>query len=211
MRRNQKAVSLFEHVRGFSTVNLDASSATGFLAKYLHQYGCVEQQRFSSLDLALGYIIPLKSFATRFLILGLNGMSVIVSDMKSDNAYVDAYAICRLANCDGIGVFSQSERRELFVCKRGKKVRQVQSLQDGDKWYFREEGPLQIFEDAQEYRRKRKRERLSIKALAMYYQSFTGFAMPDWKNQMFSEMFGLERSTKELKVPLVRFETMHDV
>lgn len=203
--------SFAAHLKGFSAVNLNAENTADALEERLRKYGTVGRSSFSKLSDALNYVVPVKSFTTRFLVLGLSEWSIILCDMRGENCYVDAYAISRVRHCRGIGLFLRDERRELHLFEEGKKVRQVQSLRDGDAWYYREEGALQKFEDPNEYLRIKKQDRLSVDATRRYFEAYTTLAVPDWKNLKFANMLGLERNTKDLRVPITEFETIMDI
>jgi hypothetical protein len=205
------AVSVTEHLKGFSAVCLPADAAALALSKVLQGFGPADVSRFDTFSEALSFLLPVKSFTTRYLVLGLDGWSVLLTDMRDENCYVDAYAISRATRCNAIGLYLREERRELHVFQRGQKVRQVQSLRDVERWYFREEGQLQPFESPTEYLRRRKEDRLSLAALRSYFEAYTGLSVPDWKGTCFSMALGLERCTKEVQVPIVRFETLQDL
>lgn len=208
---SQSTISLTEHLKGFSAVNLNADAAAVALQENLRQLGPVRQSHFANLPDALNYLLPIKSFTTRYLVLGLGDWSLILTDMRGANCYVEAYAISRRRLRNAIGVFLQQERREFQLCEDGRKVRQVQSLRDGERWYYREEGPLQAFEEPEECLRKKKQDRLSVDALQHYFQIYTGLNVPNWKNTRFTPIIGLERSTKDLRVQLSEFETVEDL
>ena len=200
-----------EHLNGFSAVNLDAEAATVALQENLRQFGPVRRSSFASFREALDYLIPLKSFTTRYLVLGQAEWSIVLTDMRGENCYVEAYAISRATFRNAMGLFLHQERREFQLFENGQKVREIQSLWDGDRWYYREEGSLQPFEDPQECLRRKKQERLSVQALRRYFQIYTGQIVPDWINSNFTPIFGLERSTKDLRVQLCEFETEQDL
>src|SRR4030095_14277743 len=98
--------------------------------------------------------------------------------MHRENCSVEAYAISRATGCNAIGLFLQENRRELHIFEEGRALREVQSLFDGDRWYYRETGPLQPFEDIAEYTRKKKRDRLQVNTLRGYFETYTGLMMP---------------------------------
>jgi hypothetical protein len=204
----QQAISIMDHLKGFSAININADAATTALQEVLLRFGPVSKSRLTIFQDVIEFLMPIKSFTTRYVVIGLGEWSVLLTDMRGENCYVDAFAISRSTRCSAIGLFLQQERRELQVFENGCKVRQVQSLIDGNKWYFREEGVLQPFEDAEECLRKRKQDRLSIVALRQYFLTYTGLTIPDWKNTDFTHIFALTRSTKGLRVPVSVFETV---
>jgi hypothetical protein len=207
---NPKVLSICEQLKGFSAVNIPVHDAVVAMEESLRRFGPVHRVRFENFHEGLNYLKPLKSFTTRFLVLGLDKWSLLVTDMKDENCYVDAYAISRATRCNAIGVKLRSENREFHLFEAGTKVRQIQSLSDGDRWYYREEGALQSFEDLEECTRNKKRDRLSVQALRRYFQLYTGLLVPDWKTTEFNGVYGLERSAHEVRVPIVLFQTVDD-
>jgi hypothetical protein len=204
-------VSLKEQLNAFSAVNAPADLTAIHLETTLKRFGPVTRSAFETFRDAVAYLLPIKSFTTRYLILGLDGWSLIVNDMRGEISYVEAYAISRIAGYKAIGVVLNEQRRELHIFEGGKKLRQVQSEPDGDRWYFREEGKLQPFEDAEEYTRRPKHDRLRLSAVVKYFKNYTGFDVPDWGRTKFTKFWGLERSTKDLLVPVKEFDTRFDL
>lgn len=204
----QSLISVTEHLKGFSAVNLSADLAVAALEKNLQRFGPVSRSNLADFPEALAYLVPVKSFTTRFLLMELGDWSILLTDMKGECCYVDAYAISRETQCKAIGLFLQDDRRELHLFEKGQKIRQIESLSDGDRWCFREEGPLQPFEDAAECLRRNKKDRLSTETLRDYFQAYTGLTMPDWTNASFTKIFGLACCTKGLRVAVFEFETV---
>lgn len=127
-------ISFMEHVKGFSAVNLPADTAATALEEFLLKYGVVEKHLLADFNDALGYLSPIKSFTTRYVVVGLGEWSILLTDMREANCYVEAFAVSRAKQCNAIGLFMQTERRELHVFEKGQKIRQIQSLRDGAKW-----------------------------------------------------------------------------
>jgi hypothetical protein len=204
---SQPAASITEHLKGFSAVSLHGAAAASALAESLRKFGPVEQCQLTTFEDALKHLLPIKSFTTRYVVMGLDEWSIILTDMRGANCYVEAFAISRARHCRAIALFLQRERRELHVFEDQRKLRQVQSIKDGNSWYFREEGDLQPFEDAGECLRRRRQDRLSTEALGHYFQTYTGLVIPDWRATRFAPIFGFVRSTKGLRVAVTEFET----
>jgi len=131
--------------------------------------------------------------------------------MRNESRLVDALLVSRVAHCQAISVCFQGKRREFAVIKSGQKLRQVESTSDGDRWYFRQEGTPQAFEEVSEYTRSPRSERLSVEAVKRYFIRFTGLELPLVANRSFTTAVGLERSTKDLLVPVARFKTLDDL
>jgi hypothetical protein len=204
-------VRVSEHLKSFSAVNVSAEVAARALGESLERFGPVRRAQFSTTEEGLDYLLPIKSFTTRFLVLGSGPWSLLVSDMKGENCYVDAYAISRTTLCRSISVSLLQDRRELHLFEGGRRLRQVQSLCDGERWYYREEGLLQPFEDAAECVTRKKSDRLSVDALQRYFNVYTGIGLRNWNNTPFTPLIGLQRSLKDVQVQISEFETLKDI
>jgi hypothetical protein len=200
-----------EHLKGFSAVKLPSSKTMNSMEVWLSQFGPVKQSEFRILSDAFDYLFPVKTFTTRFLIIGLSKWSLLLADMREQNCYVDAYAISRATRCDAIGVTFRELSREMHIFEDGKHIRQLESADDGDRWYYWDTSPLQPFENVEETRRKRKKDRLSVSAVQQYFEAYTGLKIPDWKTLKPDLIYGLERSLHEILEPVRPFETIRDV
>jgi hypothetical protein len=207
----QETQLLSEHLKAFSAVNVDAAVASNCLEMAFRTYGPVTRTSFGTLRDGINYILPVKSLITRLLVLEIHDWSLLISDMRGESCHVDAYAVSRSTGCKALGLVLQDQRRELHVYEEGANVREVQSLCDGDRWYYREQGQLQVFEDPCEYRGKKQRQRLRVEALRNYFKLYTGFEVPDWPHVNFARAIGLQRSTHEVRNPIKEFKTSFDV
>jgi hypothetical protein len=200
-----------EHLKGFSAANVPAATCSTALQSFLSTFGPVNITRHSCLAAACEYLFPVKSFTTRFLVLGYGNWSIIVGDMRDQNSHVDNYAVSRETLCCGFSITYRHESREFHVFENGAHIRQVESSLDFDHWHFLERGPLQPFEDVREFQKRRKKDRLSVAAVCSYFKAYTGFEVPNWRLFESPEIYGLERSLKDLEVPVIHFETVMDV
>jgi hypothetical protein len=85
--------SLQEHLKQFSAVSINVEPAADALKQNLRKYGPVHRTIIDSFDNALRFLLPIKSFTIRFLLLELHGWTLLLTDMRGENSYVDAYAI----------------------------------------------------------------------------------------------------------------------
>lgn len=203
--------SMRNHLRQLSAVSVQGEDAANALSQNLKKFGPVSLSRFETIHEGLHFLMPLRSFTTKFLLAEHDHWTLVLTDSKDSNSNVQAYAISRVTNCNAIGIVAQSNRRELQVFEQGQTVREVQSLLDVDRWYYREEGQLQPWEDPTQYTRTPKRGRLSAQTVEHYFELYTGFKIPSWQIEEFSKVIGLARSVHEVQVPIVEFETSWDV
>jgi hypothetical protein len=204
-------VSMQEQLKGFTAVELSIASAKAALTDNLKRFGPVSGVSLEGIEAVIEFLAPLKSFTTRYAGIEVGTWCYLLTDMKGENCYVDGYALSRLTGCRAIGITMLPERRELQVFESGKPVREVLSLLDVDRWYFRESGNLQSFEDATENTKHRKKYRLSVAALMRYFERYTHHSVPDWKSLTLNTAIGLERSIKDVQVEIIRYKTSLDL
>jgi hypothetical protein len=202
-----RTIEFRDQLKGFTVVNLPLAQVGTLFAEHLKTYGPVTACKLQGIHEVIGFLSPLKSFTTRFAAIQLDGWTCLLSDMEGAHCYTQGYALSRKTGCRAFGVVMLPERRELQVFEHGKEVREVQSLLDSDRWYFRESGEIQAFEANEEYAKRRKRDRLSVAALEGYFKTYTGLSVPDWKSLVTNEAVGLERSNKDARVPLIKYPT----
>lgn len=200
-----------EHLKGFSVVELPGEKALATQVEWLKRFGPVKVEHFATIGYALEFLFPVKSFTTRYLIIEIGTWTAIITDMREANCYVDAYAISRATQCRAFGITFRNEDREFHIFESGSHVRQVESSLDGDRWHYLERGPLQPFENFSETSRRRKRDRLSVDAVCQYFNAYTEMQLPNWKTLPTDQIWGIERSLKDLRVAVGQFATIRDV
>lgn len=200
-------VSMREQMRGFCAIDVSVESARPYLIKSLARFGPVSEVPLKGIKSVVEFLAPVKSFTTRYAGIQVDDWSYLVTDMKGENCDVNGYALSRATGCRAICITILPNRRQLQIIESGKIEREVQSLQDGDRWYFRESGPLQPFEDASDYVQKQKDARLSEESLAKYFERYTGQKLPEWSTLTENAAIGLRRSTKDVRVKIDVYAT----
>jgi hypothetical protein len=199
------------HLSGFSAIAQDFRQTADQMEQGLRQYGPTTRTSFTHFCALVEYLMPLKSFTTRFGTIKYRDWSLLISDMRGEYCLSDARFLSKSGSCVGMNVVALPSRREFALFDAGAKIRQVQSLDDGDRWCYREIGPLQPFEDLSECTRRPKRSRLSENAVKDCFSAITGLIWPSWTDDLFDEMIGIERSLKDIRQPVVSFETCNDL
>ncbi|KAF0245557.1 MAG: hypothetical protein FD180_1528 [Planctomycetota bacterium] len=207
-----KPVALSEHFRSFAAVRCEAHHTASTLGSVLATYGEVQITPLSTFEDVLEYLLPLKSFTTRYGVLGLSDeWSMVVSDMAGESCFVDVLALSRVTLRSAICIVARDDNRELHVAEGGKQIREVLSLLDFDRWHYRESGEPLFWEDKSDSRLSRRKDRLSVVLVRRYFELFTGHAPPDWPRHDFRGIEGLQRCTAEVKVPIRICETIRDL
>ena len=210
-KRRSESYYLSEKFKCFCIARVRARHALEHVEKRLSEYGPTSVARFHSFVEARRFLMPLRSFPVRTVLLGYGSWTVLITNDRNDNSNTDAFLLSQSAGCDALSVSMQLYRREFAVHEGGVTLREIQSLWDGDRWYFRQSGRPLSFEDRSECFRSKATERLGVSAVLRYFQSYTKVAIPEWTEGTFDQMFGIERSTAEFKVPIIDFDTKDDL
>lgn len=205
-------ILLSDHLKGFSIVGAPASQVKELLKAQLMRFGPVEEVALRDWVSASRFLTPLKSFPTRYLVLGLEAWAIVLNDMRWESSHVDILAVTKSVGCFGVTVYFREDSRQIHLVEKGQAVRSVVCYEDGGKWFFQETGKPAQFEDTEHYSRSRIRDRLTPKMVCDYFKAATGISIPlAWKECEFIDLAGLERSTQEVKVPITSWETLVDV
>ena len=207
---NAGTLKLSEHLASFSAVAIPPKTAADLLAKNLRAYGPVVEVGLGLVEQSKAFLMPVKSFTTRFVISDYHGWSLLLSDMRFNNCVAIAQWMSSMSGCQAISIVCRRDHREFAVLRGGTHVRQVESLCDVDRWHFRQEGGIQPFEDESEYAARRKSDRLSLEALRRYFRRLTGLTDPQPRDCLRGP-YGIERSISKLVVQVRTFRTVDDV
>lgn len=208
---NRQTVSLREHLSAFSAVELPLDDAALHYVGVAGRFGPTSTVCLAGIRRGLEFLLPVKSFFTRYLLLDSGSWTLLVTDARGEFCYVDAYALSRATGCRGIGVSLLPDRRRLHLFEGGNKVREVHSESDPDQWYYREVGEIQGCEDPREYTKSHKSDRLTPEAVAECWRRFTGQELPRWEAMTGTPMIGVERSTADVKRPIISYEMRSDL
>ncbi len=205
-------MKLSEHLAGVSLVAIDLAPAATGLEEELRRFGPVGVRPLADWNGAKTFLLPLKTFTTRFVVFQLPRWSWVLSDMRGEASMVDALGISERTNCDAItGVF-RDDSRFLHVIRGGETVREVGCYWDDNKWVFAEKGEPEGWEQTASYRKRRIRDRLTPQLVQKYLKAASGIDFPLNREAMSGlRGIGLERSLKDLQVPVLPVETEVDV
>jgi hypothetical protein len=206
-----QVILMSEHLKCLSFLQLPAKDVGTHLAVWLKRYGPVKYVSLGCLQQALTFLAPIKSFPTRYVVLEWQGGAFLFSDSRADNCNVDAYAVCRLTGARAISITMQETRRALSVFDDQSHLRDVEIDFESDRWYYREDGELQAFEEPTDYLARRKQDRLRPEALSRLFRRYAGFSLPVWSEVSLDSVQGLERSLHEIVNPIHEFKTKVDL
>lgn len=202
---------LSAHLLGCSAVQTDLDTAATALAAFKSRYGPVDIVRTKGIEDTLKFIAPIKSFTTKFALIENGGWTLVFNDMMGQTGGVDAYAICRASNCNAIAINRRQFHRELHLFRPEGVIRRVEVFFEGGRWNMQQDGELQDCEDAAWYKRNKISRKLTPDDVASAFSRVTGCPPPDWRHFQSNPGIGLLRSTHEVRVPIVAYQTVNDV
>ena len=202
---------LSDHLKCLSTLRIPVSQAGEGLREQLLRFGRLEETQLPDWASISNYLIPLKSFPTRYVVLGINDWTFLLNDMRWETCHVDILSISKAFGCSGVTVCFREDSRQFHLVEDGKETRSVVCYEDGGKWFFHETGEAATFEDVELYSKRSVRERLMPEIVCEYFTAATGLTAPvKWRACGFTDAMGIERSTQDLKVTITRWETSDD-
>jgi hypothetical protein len=195
----------------FALAELHLEAAISLLLQDLGRFGPVHSERLTGMAEVIRFLSPVKSFPTRYAAVALGSWTAILADKRGATCDVNAYALSRLSGCRAIAVSALASRRELHVYEGGIAVREIQSLDDGDVWFYSQSGVPLAFESRGDGELRPKSERLRAELVRRYFEAFTQLSFPDWLGLTSAAAAGIARSVHEVKVPIHEFRTIDDL
>ncbi len=191
---------LSEHLLGIALVEQPSEDVGAALDGLLRRYGPVERWHFRSWPEARTALVPLRSFPTRYLLIPLGYWTAILCDMSLETCHVDALAISGRLQCRAVSARMRDNARSFYLVESGKEVRTVLAYDDGPRWIFYQEGVTQPWEEADAYRKRSPRDRLTPVRVSAYCHAVTGLHLPPQWNTLAGPFLGLGRSVAGLRV-----------
>ena len=210
---NIKRVPLSEALNGFTAAKADLASTVEAVVNSRRQainfrHACCTLR--SRLE-AYYHLCPLAELATRYLIFQYQDWSFVMWNDVTDIPIPAAYAISRATHCKAVAVAGWENCRKIELFNKGRPLREIHSQKDDGEWYNYESGNPLPFEDPQEERIQRRKDRFNVNLVRAYYKAFTGHPFPDWKTEMPSEAVGLDLFYTEMQDPIQLLPTFMDI
>ncbi|MBI4658218.1 MAG: hypothetical protein HY735_05100 [Verrucomicrobia bacterium] len=203
---NRKVRSLSEHLCYIALAQVDSASFVQLLEGSFRRFGPVQKAVLPDNESALEFLLPLRSFTTRYLILETNGWCVCISDMIGENCFIDVYALSRQTNCAALAAEFGATQRSFRYLRNGQVQRAVNCYRDGFDWYFDQMGAPLDCEAVDRYHRQDRAERLTPDLVVHYLSRCSDIAFPlDVRHTQFSSIHGVQRSLDSLRAPLEQF------
>ncbi len=200
-------IKFSEQLKGFTVVDLDLDTVSKLMIECQKRYGEVFQTSFCGIDSAIDFLCPLKSFTTRYVAIELDSWTCLLTDMVGENCFVNGYALSRITGCRVFSINMRELKRELQVCENGIRIREIQSIDDGDRWYFSEGGNIMWFENKSNIDSRTKKNRLQPETLKTYFNLYTGMEIPVWNNLKSNNGVGIQRSVREVYADIEQYPT----
>lgn len=202
---------LSEHLRCVAYSKLPQQRAVECQERVLSRYGPVSISSFTSLPQAIEFLLPLKSFVRRFLILPCGELSFVCSDMIGEWCMVDVYAHSRMTRCEAVAGVALPVSRQFCYIADGAIHRKIGCDEDGDRWVFESTGEPLSFEDSARYLRRVKRERLTPEMVESLLFRLVGTSAPLSLSRSDVTVIGLERSWKDLRGQVEELNVENDI
>ena len=201
---------LSQHLEGIALVSESVAITAEAVTDNLRRFGPTERRGIKDWAECKEYLLPLKSFPTRYALLPVDGWTVVLTDQWNEAAYVDVLGISMRTRCTAVGGTFSEESRSFHLARDGKEVRHIVCYEDDGRWTFHAEGPAQLWEVEVNYRRRRTRDRLTPDVVLAYLNKVTGISMPLRWNEISEEGVGLARSTRDVQVPIETYDVVED-
>lgn len=203
---NRRVRSLSEHFCFVALAKEEISSCVSLFESSFKRFGPVEKLAIADHGAALKFLLPLKSFTTRYLIFEIHGWCLCVSDMIGESCFVDVYALSRKTQCKALAAEFGATQRSFRFIEGGEVKRALSCYRDGDDWFFDQMGAPLDFESVERYSRLDRSERLTPDLVTHYLSQCTEIAFPlDLRTVALASIHGVQRSLDRLRVPLEQF------
>jgi len=204
-------LTLSSHLAGISAVRLDARKTTESLARQMQRFGPVQVQSFKTSSEAFDFLLPLKSFGSRYVVIGFEEWTILTCDMRLQPCFVEAINITEAVNCEGVTAVFTDEFRQFIAYRGGRDTRAVSCYKEG-KWVFYQHGPPLKVERIERLSARRLKERLLPVDVVAMFQATTGISLPLSTANLTGRSFhGVTRSVKGSQVETVNFPTLQDL
>jgi hypothetical protein len=204
------SLSLKSHLQIVALVELPHEAATEELVRVLSRFGVATRQSLERWVATRDFIVPLRSMPTRYVLAPVQGWTLIVTNMRFESGHVDALAISRNTGCTAVSAHFMDESRHFHLVHAGQEIRDVVCYKDGSKWFFAARGEPQPWERTGLYRSARIPDRFTPEMATAYVEAVTGIHFPLAWHEAIHDATGIERSTKDVKVPIATFDVVAD-
>lgn len=197
---------------GVLAVETPLRDAADALQTFVLRFGPVSRECRRGVDDVLGWLLPLASFPSRYVLLPWANWTVLFGN----GLYLPAASLhvpmSRAARCRVVhGRWAAGGT--LFRLVDGERdVRAITCYKDLDRWFWHQEGEPFEFEKLELYAKRRKRDRLPPEVVHEYLGALMGVqSPPDWRELFSGEAECLERSTHQLQGGVEEYETIIDI
>lgn len=203
---------LSEHLQVYHVMKSPEEAVAATLVKQLSRFGSVQKQEFSDFRKALEYILPIKSFVTRYLTVQLGEWSLLTCDMRLSDCDSHIVGLSQHLKCEAISAVGHNRGRQFNYYVDGSNRRVIHCYEDGNRWVFFQEGSPLECEQGSNYTLRRKPDRFKPEHVWQCMNHVTGIAFPiNWVELRNRPATTLERSLQDLKVSVQLYETKRDV
>jgi hypothetical protein len=210
--RSPEVEMLSQHLQMSHLIKCSEEAIITALERQLSRFGAVEKREFPTFKHAMEYLLPIKSFVTRYLTVQVGEWVLLVCDMRNSNCFSEVMNLSKALKCEAVVAVSLDCARQFHHVIDGADRRIVHCYEDGNRWVFYEKGiPLEC-EQVANYTLKRKPDRFKSEDVWRCLNFVTGIVFPiNWIELRGRQVVTLERSLQDQKVPVQLYETKWDV
>lgn len=199
-------------LRGVCAVEARLNFASDALEAVMSRFGPVKRHRHESFKDVIEWLMPLASFANRYVLLPWLEWTIILHNQPDLAAVAQLIPVSKATTRRAVHASWAEEGRFWRVASGGHEVRGLACYNDGGRWVWHQQGEALPFEKLELYSKKRKKDRLPPDIVQEYLGSLVGAnSPPDWRRLLSGKSISIERSTHELQVPVEYFEAEIDI
>ena len=203
---------LSAHLHEICAFEADLTRAADTNEASMRRYGPVQRWRNRGVDEALARLLPLASFASRYLHVPWSGWTLVLRNERVIAANDVLISLSKELACRGMYGSWATNGCMWRVVENGELRRAVHCFLDSDRWEFYEEGARYPFEHPELYEKRRKKDRMPPAVVLEYLQQVMGVPFPpDWRSLLSQETVCLERSTHKLRRPIEEYAVEVDI
>ncbi len=198
-------------LQGVAAIEAPLVDAADAVQTFLLRSGPVQRERRRGFDDIMGWLLPLASLYSRYLLFRRGDWILAFGNMPELPASHLLGPVSRLARCRVVHGRWIPEGTMLRVSDRQHDIRAITCYKDS-RWFWHQQGEPFEFEKTELYSKRRIRDRLPPEVVHEYLEAILGFpSPPNWRELFSGEAECFERSMHLVQVPVEEYETIIDI
>jgi hypothetical protein len=203
--RVKKRVRLSEQLKSVTLIKAPVGDCASAIKTKWARFGPPSDALLANWPAIKEFLLPLKSFKTRVVLAPFEEVTLIVTDMFGESAFVNALAASKILRAEVLGANLQDERRIIQYADSGEVVREIAYYVEEGAWVYASKGaPLSCEREI-----GLKEESLTLSsAVEIVKQTMNVEWPPVWSE--LRDAIGLTRSLSTLRVRVLDWTTIDD-